>query len=243
MPMPISARGCDTTMQYPSDGRESEARLQEAREALTQLLANRSEMAVVERAASFLLRKRAGAFDVREAIADAVNDTYCGEAPWPAGVTMTVHLVRTLRRHVAHARRATSPMVPIEQLPSAQEPVVQESAADPAVDARLAQVERTVGALRDLAHTDAQLAHLLLVLESGRARTAAVQAGMTRREYDNARRRLARLARAIAREGSDNDMKVAYLLPRTGSASAVKRTRRARVSASQTESTAKRRVS
>ena len=63
-------------------------------------------MAIVRRAAAAALRKRCGAFEVSDLIADFVGDTYSGDLPFAPGASMKNHLIGELRRRTDRSQRA-----------------------------------------------------------------------------------------------------------------------------------------
>jgi hypothetical protein len=180
--------------------------LRNAREALGGQLKNPDAMAIVRRAAAAALRKRCGAFEVSDLIADVVGDTYSGDLPFAPGANMTNHLIGELRRRADRSAREAKHLVSLDALEDELAPDVLDLDSGSALDARLTRFERSLPLLRERVSDDASVTRILALHEAGAHRdSAAFHDGLSKREYRNARRRLRDAARAIDSEIADSD--------------------------------------
>jgi hypothetical protein len=180
--------------------------LRDARKALEVQLKNPDAMAIVRRAAAAALRKRCGAFEVSDLIADVVGDTYSGDLPFAPGASMKNHLIGELRRRAARSQRAVKHIVSLDVLEEELALDIHDLDADAALDARLTRFERSLPPLRARVSDDAPAARILALREAGTRRgSAAFRGGLSKRDYRNARRRLGDAARAIDSEITDSD--------------------------------------
>lgn len=138
----------------------------------------------------------------RELIDDAIGDTFLGVVTWePNEISLAVHLKRVIRSRTSHEleRLAKFPQVRISQTPSLDferevSEAMEAQCAGSATDLS-ACIDATIGAMRTLAADDAPVLTLLDAYGEGaiECRDVMRMTGMSRSEYDNARRRLMRL--------------------------------------------------